>query len=162
MATSTTQAYVRPLTTNEQAGNGGFTHEIAFGVGTNNLLSNTTADEDMTFNLFKVKAGDVIVKWALKLDPAFSDASDAAFNSVAFSFGDEDSGTRFLSGVQTNVNGTEVISTYGNTAYTYAAVKQINVLIESMTAKSLSNIDAGKAVLMFELLRLETLTKALA
>jgi hypothetical protein len=155
-----TQAKVRPLSTNEQAGNGGFTHEVTFGVGRDNLLSETTADADMTFNLFKTRAGDVIVKWALKLDPAFSDASDAAFNSVAFSFGDEDSGSRFLSAVQTNVNGTEVISTYGNTAYVYAAVKQVNVLIESMTAKSLSDLDAGKAVLLFELTRLDTLTKA--
>lgn len=156
-----TQAYVNPLSTNEQAGNGGFTHEIAFGVATRNLLSETVADTDMTFNLFKVKGGDIIVKAALIADPAFEDASDAAFNSVAFSFGDEDLGTRFISAVQLDRNGTEVLWTYDNTAYgPYTAVKQLNVLIESMTAKSLSNIDIGRAILLIQVLRLSTLTKA--
>lgn len=156
-----TQAIVRALSTNEQAGNGGFTHEVAFGPGQNNLLSETAADTDMVFNLFETLPGDVIVKWALILDPAMKDASDSALNDTNFSFGDEDSASRFLSAVETNENGTEVLYTYGNTAYLYTAAKQVSVLIESMTLKSLSNIDTGKAVLLFELLRLQTLEKAI-
>lgn len=156
-----TQAYVRALTTNEQAGNGGFTHEVTFGPGTSNPLAETTADTDTTFNLFKVIAGDVMVKAALILDPALSDASDAAFNSTAFSFGDEDDDDRFIDGVETNVNGTEVLHTYDNTAYgPYTATKQLTCLVESMTAKSLSNIDTGRLVLLIQILRLSTLAKA--
>lgn len=154
-----TQIYLRPLTTNEQAGNAGFTHEVVFAAGTN--LTETTTNTAQTYNLFKTHAGDTIVKWALIADPAFKDASDAAFNSTAFSFGDEDSATRFLNAVQLNENGTEVLYTYGNTAYTYTAVKQITCTIASMSAKALSDIDTGRAILLVELCRLETLTKAL-
>lgn len=157
-----TQALVRALTTNEQAGQAGFTHMAEFGPGSLNLLSETTANTSMVFNLFKTIAGDVIVKWALILDPALQDASDAAFNSVAFSFGDEDTATTYLNAVQTNVNGTEVVYTYGNTAAIYTAVKQIKVTIASMSGKALSDIDAGKIVLLFEVLRLQTLSKAVS
>lgn len=153
-----TQLYLRPITTNEQAGNAGFTHEVVVANGTN--LTETATNTSMVFNLFKTHPGDTIVKWALIADPAFSDASDAAFNSTSFSFGDEDSATRFLSAVQLNVNGTEVLWTYGNTAYTYTAVKQITCTVNSMSAKALSDIDTGRAILLVDLLRLETLTKA--
>lgn len=159
MAT-TIQAYVRALSTNEQAGMGGFTHVAIFGPTTTNLLNDTVADDDITFNLFEAPAGSVMIKWALVLDPAFKDASDAAFNSTAFSFGDAGSASRFLNGVQTNENGTEVIYTYGNTAYVYTAASQLSVLLESMTAKKLSDIDVGKAVLFFQLNQLEDFANA--
>lgn len=167
MATTTIQAFVRALTTNEQAGNAGFTHIVTFGNATAgggiNALNDTVADEDIVFNLFKVQAGDIMVKAALIADPAFSDASDAAFNSTAFSFGDEDSAARFISAVQLNVNGTEVLWTYDNTVYgPYTAEKQLTVLIESMTAKKLSEIDTGRCVLLIHILRLPTLVKAVS
>jgi hypothetical protein len=86
--------------------------------------------------------------------PALKDASDAAFNSTTMSFGDQDLATRFFAAVQTNENGAEVIDSYENTAYgPYTGVKQITWTVNSMTAKSLSELDVGKAVLMFKLNR---------
>jgi hypothetical protein len=162
-----TQAYVNVLTTNEQAANGGFTHMVTFVPGSgsarhqsSNYLSDSTADEDMTFNLFKTKPGDVKVKAALVLDPALKDASDNAFNDTKFSFGDEDSNTRHINAVQTNENGTEVVYTYDNTAYLYTAVKQLTVTIESMTAKKLSELDTGRAILLIQMLPLQQLPKS--
>jgi hypothetical protein len=161
MATTTIQAFVRPLTTNEQAGNSGFTHEAVFGPGTSNPLNDSVADEDIIFNLFKFAPGDVMVKAALIADPAFKNTADAAFNSTAFSFGDEDLGTRFISGVELNENGTEVLYTYDNTAYgPYTAVKQATVLVESMAAKKLINLNVGRAILLIQVMRLTTLAKA--
>lgn len=156
-----TQAYVRALSTNEQAGNAGFTHIVVFGPGTSNPLNESTNDADTTFNLFKTLPGDVMVKAALVLNPALKDASDGTFNDTAFSFGDEDDDNRHIVNVQTNENGTEVLYTFDNTAYTYTAAKQLTVLIESMTAKKLSDIDTGQAVLLIQILRLQTLSKAI-
>lgn len=145
-----TQLNVRPLTTNEQASSG-YTHEAVIKAGVD--LTETAADADMTFNLFKTKAGDVIEKMALHLAPAFKDASDSNFNDTQISVGDEDDDDRFIDGVQCNENGTEVIDTFENTAYKYAAEKQITALVESMTAKKLSELDVGKAIILFKLNR---------
>lgn len=154
-----TQAYVRALTTNEQAGNKAITHIATFGPSTDNLLSETTTNTATTFNLFKVAAGDVMVSAALIGDPAFDGASIA---TTTFSFGDEDSSTRFINAVELNVNGTEVLWTYDNTAYgPYTATKQLTVTIGSPgSGKSLSQLTTGRAILLIQILRLPTLAKA--
>lgn len=147
-----TQLNVRILTNQEQAANGSMTHIATLKAGTD--LTETTVNTSQVFNLFKTQAGDVIEKAHLHLFPAFSDASDAAFNSTTMSFGDEDDATRFFSAVQTNVNGTEVIDSFENTAYgPYTGEKQILWTVNSMAAKALSNLDVGKATLMFKLNR---------
>jgi hypothetical protein len=146
-----TQLNVRPLTNQEQAASG-YTHEAVIKAGTD--LTESTANTSMVFNLFKTQAGDVMEKAHLHLFPAFKDASDAAFNSDTMSFGDEDLATRFFSAVQTNENGTEVIDSFENTAYgPYTGVKQITWTVNSMAAKKLSDLDVGKAILLFKLNR---------
>jgi hypothetical protein len=144
-----TQHNARALTTNEQAANGGYTHILVLNPVID--LTETTANTSMTFNVAPTIVGDTIVKYALYFQPALKDASDTAFNSTTVSFGDSSSATRFISGVQGNENGTEVIITFGNTAYTYTA----------MSGKSLSDIDTGQIVILFELLRHQTLAKAI-
>ena len=146
-----TQLNPRPLTTNEQAASG-YTHEVT--IECIKDLTDTVADEDMTFNLFKTQAGDVIEKAALHIIVPFEDASDAAFNDTKVSFGDEDDDNRFIANVQCNRNGTEVYDTFENTAYgPYTGVKQITALVEAMTAKKLSDLDLGKVVILFKLNR---------
>lgn len=152
-----TQLNVRALT-NQEAAISGYTHEVV--IEATKDTTETATDTDMTFNLFKTQAGDVIEKVSLHFDPAFSDASDAAFNDTAFSVGDEDSATRFMSAVQGNVNGTEVLNTFENTAYAYSAVKQVTAKVESMTGKALADLDGGKAVILFKINRTGDLTAA--
>jgi len=162
-----TQAFVNVLTTNEQAGNGGFTHMLTFGPGSatarhqsSNYLSETTANTAMVFNLFNAKPGDVMVKAALIADPAFKDASDAAFNTTTFSFGDSGSATRHINAVELNENGTEVLYTFANTAYLYTALTQLTVTLGSQSGKKLSDIDVGRAALLIQILSLQTLDKS--
>src|SRR5438128_805540 len=137
-----TQHNARALTTNEQAGNGGYTHMIVLNPITD--LTETTTNTAMTFNIAPTIVGDTIVKYALRFQPALKDASGAAFNSNTVSFGDSSSATRFISGVQGNENGTEVLITFGNTAYTYTAAGQLTVTVNSMSGKALSDIDTGQ------------------
>ena len=150
---------VQPLSTNEQA-DGGYTHCLVLEPA--DFADTTTADEDKTITIFTAMAGDVIEKSKLELVTAFKDASDAAFNSTLFTFGDEDDPDRFLS-VQVNENGTEVLSSFENTAYgPYTAAKDITITLESMAAKSLSNLDTGKLVLLFTLNRGRVLAESAA
>jgi hypothetical protein len=94
------------------------------------------------------------------LDPALSNSADAAFNDCAASFGDAVSATRYISAVQTNINGTEVIYTHGSTPNLYTSDSQIQFLIASMTAKKLSDLNLGKIVLKFSVQGLKGLADA--
>lgn len=148
---ATAQLNVRPLTTNEQAASG-YTHEAT--IKAIDDLTETTNNTDMVLNLFKTQAGDVMEKAALHFSPAFQDASDTAFNSTTFDFGDEDDTDRFFSGVEGNVNGTEVIDSFENTAYgPYTSAKQILATVHSMSGKALSDLDLGRAIILFKLNR---------
>lgn len=152
-----TQLNVRALT-NQEAAISGYTHEAV--IEPIKDLTETTTNTAMVFNLFKTQAGDVLEKCSLHFDPALKDASDAAFNDNTVSVGDEDSATRFMSAVQGNENGTEVLNTFENTAYAYSAVKQITATVNSMSAKSLSNLDTGKIIILFKLNRTGDLATA--
>jgi YD repeat-containing protein len=154
-----TQHNARCLSTNEQAGNGGYTHIVVLNPVTD--LTETTNNTSMTFNIAPTIAGDTIVKYALRLQPALKNSADAAFNSTTVSFGDASSATRFISGVETNENGTEVIHTFGNTAYTYTAAGQLTVTVNAMSGKNLAALNTGQLVIMFELLRHATLGQAI-
>ena len=121
----------------------GFTHKA---IVTHVDLTLTTADADQTIALLSVAAGDVVEKAAYKLVTPFSDASDAAFNDTNVSVGDGGSTARFIASTEVNVNGTEVLfaANANTTAYVYTAADTVDLLVESMTAKSLSDLDAGE------------------
>jgi len=149
---------VIPLTVPEQA-DGGWTHAMVI----DHLdLTTTTTNTAQVFNVCKVADGDLIEKAALKLHPALKDVSDPAFNTNTVSFGDEDLATRFFSAVQANENGTEVMTSFENTAYgPYTAVKQLTLTVNSQSGKALSDIDTGQIVLLFKLQRPGTIASAL-
>jgi hypothetical protein len=88
----------------------------------------------------------VVEKAAFQLVTAFEDASDAAFNDTNVSVGDGGDTDRFIASTEVNENGTEVdfAANANTTAYAYTAADTVDLLVESMNAKSLSNIDAGE------------------
>jgi hypothetical protein len=161
MANITITAKVRALTTNERAGQL-FTHEATFGPsGDNSFSTQTTNADGIIFNILPAaNTGYVLTRWAMILDPALSNSADAAFNDCAASFGDAGSATRYISAVQTNINGTEVIYTHGSTPNLYTSDSQIQFLIASMTAKKLSDLNLGKIVLKFSVQGLKGLADA--
>jgi hypothetical protein len=133
-------AYELPANTKAATG---FTHQV---VVTHTDLTESTVDTDQTIALLSVVAGDVVEKAAFKLVTAFEDASDAAFNDTNVSVGDGGDTDRFIASTEVNENGNEVdfAANANTTAYAYTEADTVDLLVESMTAKSLSNIDAGE------------------
>lgn len=150
--------YCRPLTTNEQADNGGYNH---IAVVTADALTQTTANTAQTITLCGIKIGDIIGKVLWRAKTYFKDASDAAFNTTTMSVGDDASVTTYKAAIELNVNGTEVSEGFTNTAVgPYTVASNLTVTFNAMVAKSLSNIDTGEVVILFQLQRIATLEQS--
>ncbi len=123
----------------------GATHKVTI---THADLTETVADTDQTLTitadakmLFELVAFDLVT--------AFEDASDAALNDTQITIGETDV-DRFLAATQINANGTEIVAGTGPVStqpFVFTAADTIDILIESMTGKSLSDIDTGEIVL---------------
>lgn len=157
---NTTPWKLRPLATNEQAGNAGFTHVATL---TANDLTTTTNNTAQTFTLATLKPGDIVVKTAWCLRTAFKDASDAAFNTNTFSIGDTATGVAaHISAIETNENGTEVSYGFNNTAVLYTAADTVTATFNAMSGKNLNNIDVGEVTIFVQILRLNNLAASVA
>jgi len=132
-----------PLTIEESASHGGATHVANV---THADLTEATANTAQVIALATVadKVSVACVKVVLKT--AFEDASDAAFNSNTITVGDGNDADELLVSMQVNANGTEVNQKTGTTVtHDYAAADTVDLTVNSMTAKSLSDLDAGEA-----------------
>ena len=147
------QVYELP---NETKAATGFTHKA---IVTHVDLTETTADTDQTIALLSVVAGDVVQKAAYKLVTAFSDASDAAFNDTQVQVGDGNDTDEYIAATQVNENGTEVLfaANVNTVPFAYTAADTVDLLVESMTAKSLSNLDAGEIHIYLAVTKLTSL-----
>jgi hypothetical protein len=148
---------VRPLTTNERAEVGGFTH---IGIVTADDLTQTTAAAAQTFNLMPIAKGDVILRaMGIPVVP-FQNTSDPAFNSDTVSLGDGGSATRYLAATEANANGAFAPS-LGSTAFLYSANDNLVLTVNSMAAKSLVNINRGEYWVLFTFVRSSVITTSL-
>lgn len=148
----------KPLTMEERAAQG-FTHRLD--INYDDIPTGIAVNTSTTFNtapLPVLKAGDIVKRILIHLNPAFSDASDAAFNSTTLSVGDAGSATRYANAVQININGTEVITTFPGATENniYTADSQLVVTLNSMAAKTLSDLDIGKLYILFNIERAGT------
>ena len=133
---------VYALNDNERAATG-FTHRINI---THEDLTETTANTAQTIAIFTVAAGDVVNDAALAVTTPFEDASDNAFNTTTVQVGDGDDTDQYIASTEVNVNGTEVkyMACAADAQLAYTAADTVDILVGSMTAKSLSNIDVGE------------------
>ena len=133
---------VYPLNDNERAATG-FTHRINI---THEDLTETTANTAQTIAIFTVSAGDVVNDAALAVTTPFEDASDNAFNTTTVQVGDGDDTDQYIASTEVNVNGTEVkyMACAADAQLAYTATDTVDILVGSMAAKSLSNIDVGE------------------
>jgi hypothetical protein len=147
------QVYELP---NETKAATGFTHKA---IVTHVDLTETTADTDQTIALLSVVAGDVVQKAAFQLVTAFSDASDAAFNDTQVQVGDGSDTDEYIAATQVNENGTKVLfaANVNTVPFAYTAADTVDLLVESMTAKSLSNLDAGEIHIYLAVTKLTSL-----
>jgi hypothetical protein len=147
------QVYELP---NETKAATGFTHKA---IVTHVDLTESTADTDQTIALLSVVAGDVVEKAAFQLVTAFSNASDAAFNDTKVQVGDGSDTDEYIAAKQVNENGTEVLfaANVNTVPFAYTAADTVDLLVESMTAKSLSDLDAGEIHIYLAVTKLTSL-----
>lgn len=145
---------VFPLTTEERQ-QGGFTHRFELD---HTDLTQTAAATAQVVPLLALIAGMLVLKVATRMTTAFQDVSDGAFNSTAITIGDGGTANLFLTSQELNVNGTEVYNKAGTgTAKAYDAGDSLNLTFNSMTGKSLSNIDTGVLKVFAQIVRLDQL-----
>lgn len=121
----------------------GFTHKF---IVTHEDLTESTADTDQTIELLALPAGSVVTNAAYRLVTPFADASDSALNDTKIQLGDNDDDDEYIAQTQVNENG-EVsfkAAAPASVPFAYVADKKLELLVESMTAKSLSDIDTGE------------------
>jgi hypothetical protein len=139
-----------PLSTEERLKHGGATHKATV---THADLTEETVNTAQTIELFPVVAKDAVKLIYDDLVTAFEDQSDAAFNSNAITVGDGGDLDRLLASQQVNVNGTEVVRKLGTgTMYIFTDADTVDLVVGSMAAKALSDIDKGELDLYFQLI----------
>lgn len=138
---------------NEEKAGTGFTHRIEL---THEDLTMATTNTVQNIPIYTVKAGTLIKEAAYKLVTAFSDASDAAFNTTTLIVGDDGNDDRFITSSELNANGTEVL--YGAAASTtvsvYTAANTIDAIFGSQSGKALNDIDAGELHIFLNIVEL--------
>lgn len=144
-----------PLTEEEIAASGGFTHRLDFTYrDITAAIANNTAMTWSTGYLPALPIGTYVAKTELHLTTAFKDASDVAFNSSTISFGDATTATRFINASEANLNGTEIIEVVPgavtNAIYLTAA-GQLKLTLNAMANKTVSDLDYGQAYILCEL-----------
>jgi hypothetical protein len=122
----------------------GFTHKA---IVTHEDLTESTADTDQTLSLLDLEAGDVVTTAAIKLVTPFEDASDADLDDTKVQLGDTADDDEYIAATQVNENDTVVdfvAAAPASVPLAYTAANAVELLVESMAAKSLSNIDTGE------------------
>lgn len=148
---------VKPLSINEIASNGGYTHLI---VVTANDLTETTTNTAQAITLMTIATGDVMRKCEDNVAILFQDASDAAFNVTTRSLGDNSAVTTHTAAAEANANGTPVTKKIGSTAVLYTAANTFKVNFVSMSGKALNDIDAGELHILVAIERFSQITNA--
>lgn len=136
----------------EQRAASGFTHEFEFSYADIPAgIGNNTSQVWGAGYLPALAAGDIVKRVQLHLSEPFELTTDAAFNSDTISVGDTTTATRFVNASEANRNGTEVLNVFPGAVENviYTAAGQLQVTLNSMAAKSLSNLNRGKAYVRF-------------
>lgn len=142
-----------PLTIEERAATG-MTHRLDFDVS--DITATTATNTAYVFNtapLPVLKAGMIVKRILAYLSVPFKDASDVNYNSTTLSLGDAGSATRWMSAVQINENGTEVLTSFPGAAENtiYTANSQISLTLGSMAAKTVNDLDVGKFYILWNI-----------
>jgi len=153
---------MRPLTTNERAETPGFTHVARI---TADDLTQATAAAAQTIDLAPIAKNDIILRACGYVKTPFTallaGVADPAFNDSTVSIGDTSGVAALAAAGQANGNGTPV-NTLGTTAKLYTAADTLRCTVNSMTGKSLVNVNRGEYFVFVSLSRLADVANAIA
>jgi hypothetical protein len=144
-----------PLTIEEIASSGGYTHRLD--LSTADIPAGIAVNTAYTWNVAPLPAMPlytVVRRVLLCLTTTFKVIpNDAAFNTSTFSVGDNTLATRYISAVEINENGTEVIDTTpgGAQDFVYTTAGQLQCTLNSMAAKTISSLNSGKLYVLFQI-----------
>jgi len=149
--------------TNEEKAATGFTHRIDFsyqdippGIANNTSQVFAAAGSPAGWvGCPAFKASDILRRVELHLTTPFENTADANFNATTLSLGDASSATRFISASETNKNGTEVIDVMPGASANFinTAAAQLQITLNSMAAKSISNLNKGQLYILLDVQR---------
>lgn len=142
----------KPLINNEAAYSG-YTHRLDFSY--KDIPSGIANNTSKLFNVAPLPVipnHSIIYNALLILVTPFANTADTAFNSDTISLGDVGSATRFFSAVEVNLNGSYVNESFASAKNTvYTAADQLSITLNSMTAKSISNLNQGQIICLFRM-----------
>lgn len=145
-------------TTTEERQQGGFTHRVTL---THTDLTQSAAATAQVIPLLALIAGLMVVKVATRLVTPFQNTADGAFNSAAITIGDGGTANLYLTSQETNANGTSIAAKAGTgTLKAYTGADSLNLTFNSMTGKSLVNLNAGALTVFLEVVNLVQLAGA--
>jgi len=150
---------LRPLTTNERAETPGFTHVARI---TADDLTQATAAAAQTIDLCTLNKNDIILRAAGYIRVPFENTLDAAFNTSTVSIGDTGGVAALAAAGEANKNAATPVNTLGSTAKIYTAADTLRVTVNSMSGKSLVNINRGEYYVFVSLSRLAFVANAMA
>lgn len=136
----------------EETRESGFTHKAVI---THADLTETATGTAQVLAPINVVNGSMVTKVAARLDTAFKNTGDAAFNTTAITVGDGGSANRFLASMELNENGTEILAKEGTgTLFVYTATDTVDVTFNSQTGKALNDLNTGKVTVFFSVVKL--------
>lgn len=143
----------------QEKADSGFTHAFQLLAAD---LTETATNTAQSFVVGNAVAGTIVLSAALHMPTAIEDASDAAFNDVAVTLGDGVNPDAFIVSTQLNVNGTEIttmvaLADLATLHKAYTGADTIDLVVNSMTAKALNDIDTGEVWVFWKQVELATL-----
>jgi hypothetical protein len=136
-----------------------YTHEFDFSYL--DIPAGIAVNTSQVFLLPKVIAGDEVIELGIRLLSTFQNTADAAFNSVTIDIGDDVSPTTYATALNIGLTTPIVFNHIPDKNNVYSAAHQLQIRLNSMAAKSLSNLNAGQLWIRWNIFRATSKDKAL-
>jgi len=118
-------------------------------------LTVATANTAQVINITALKLGSYIRNVYTKVQTAFKNSADAAFNTTAITVGDTGTANLYVSSQETNANGAVAKFKAGTgTQKAYLAADDLTITFNSMAGKALSSLDTGELHVFFSVTEL--------
>lgn len=143
-----------PLTLEEIASSGGYTHRLDLSYG--DIPAGIAVNTAYVWNvapLPQFPISTIVRRVLLHLIIPFKKTGVAGFNTTTVSLGDAGSATRFISASETNENGTEVLNVTPGAVenYVYTAAGQLQLTMNSMAAQTISDLNVGQLYILMQI-----------
>jgi len=136
-----------------------YTHEFDFSY--QDIPAGIAVNTPQVFLLPKVVAGDEVVELGIRLLQTFQNAADGAFNSVTIDIGDGTSPTTYATALNIGLTTPIVFNHIPNKDVVYAAANQLQIRLNSMAGKTLSNLNRGQLWIKWNIFRATAKEKSL-